>query len=186
MKNVKRPSIICSTCYIQNKSSENWYSKVWISVIKIKSIKTHFKNFFPFLSTCENPTHIIHSELPYGCNSFRSCSFFYWKVSCMKELNNTLCQRLPQISFLFANSCCYYYCQCQHSRGKYPLSQWSLFRVQWKPKLPQEDAAIRDHILKKTKMVCSLGAMQNEKVVDILYTAPYVQWRGWLAGKMPE
>lgn len=51
----------------------------------------------------------------------KSHSFFYWKVPLPKELNNTICQRVPQITFLFANSCCYYYCQCQHNTGKNTL-----------------------------------------------------------------
>lgn len=66
-------------------------------------------------------THVIHSERPYGCNSCKSHSFFYWKVPLPKELNNTICQRVPQITFLFANSCCYYYCQCQQNTGKNTL-----------------------------------------------------------------
>lgn len=40
-----------------------------------------------------------------------------------------------------------------------------------KPKLTWNDAVIRDRVLKKNKMVCSLRVMQNEEVVDILYTA---------------
>ena len=60
--------------------------------------------------------------------------------------------------------------------------------VGMKPKLPWDDAAIRGHILKKTKMACSSGVMQNEDIVDILWTAPYVCMcsRGcWLAREMP-
>lgn len=71
------------------------FELVWF---KKKLIKTQFKNFFPTLSTCENLTHIIHSELPYGCNSFKNYSFFYWKVPLPKELNNIYardCHKYP-------------------------------------------------------------------------------------------
>lgn len=59
--------------------------------------------------------------------------------------------------------------------------------VGMKPKLLWDDAVIRDCDLKKNKMVWSLGVMQDEEVVDILYTAQcvYVQSTGWLANERP-
>lgn len=56
-------------------------------------------------------------------NSLKNHDFFYLKVSPPKELNNMIFQRLPQITFLFANSCCCYYYQCQYSLGKNTLCQ---------------------------------------------------------------
>lgn len=43
-----------------------------------------------------------------------------------------------------------------------------------KPKLPWDAAAIRDHILKKTRMVCSSGVWQTGEVVDFLCIVPHV------------
>jgi len=51
--------------------------------------------------------------------------------------------------------------------------------VRIKPRLPWDDAAVRDHILEKTKMACSSGVMQNEEVVDIFCTAPHVRMCSW-------
>lgn len=54
--------------------------------------------------------------------------------------------------------------------------------VGMKPKLLWDAAAIRDHILKKTKMVCSSGVSQTEEVVDLLCIVPYVRMCSWGAG----
>lgn len=99
-----------------------------------------------------------------------------------KELNDTICQRLPQITFLFANSCWYYYCQCQHSTGKNPLCHNDPYSVSsGNLNCPRRMLPLGTTFSRRQKC-CALWELCKMKKLWIFYVQPHMCSRGdgWL------